>query len=108
VLDLYERYTGDGDMFLTGVFGGVKLFIYRIKGAHPDDRCWRLYFAPRAQGVERDRARPTARTRPAPTGWAGARERQSLAKSLSAIGMQARFDHDVQRELGLEDDLYER
>jgi hypothetical protein len=38
VLDLYERYSKNGEMFLTGAFGGVKIFIHPIKGAHPDDR----------------------------------------------------------------------
>jgi hypothetical protein len=47
VLDLYERYSHDGEKFLTGAFGGVKIFIHPIKDAHPDDRSWRMYFAPR-------------------------------------------------------------
>jgi hypothetical protein len=50
VLDLYERYR-DGEMFLTGAFG-VKIFIHPIKGAHLDDYCWRMYFAPRQEGVD--------------------------------------------------------
>jgi hypothetical protein len=58
----YERYRDD-EMFLTGAFGGVKIFIHPIKGADPDDRCWRMYFAPRVQGVEKDRAYPTKATR---------------------------------------------
>jgi hypothetical protein len=74
VLDLYERYR-DGEMFLTGAFGGVKIFIYVIKGADPDDRCWRVYLAPRLEGVDRDRARLTPKTKPDPTGWAAVRER---------------------------------
>jgi hypothetical protein len=32
VLDLYERYTSDGEMFLTGAFGGVKLSFSRSRG----------------------------------------------------------------------------
>jgi hypothetical protein len=34
VLDLYEHYR-DGEMSLTGAFGGVKIFTCPIKGAHP-------------------------------------------------------------------------
>jgi hypothetical protein len=100
VLDLYERYR-DGETFLTGAFGGVKIFIHPIKGAHPDDRCWRLYFAPRVQGVDKDRARPTSQTKPTPSGWTAVRERQSMTKQLAAIGMQAPYYRD---ELGLDDD----
>jgi hypothetical protein len=68
VLDLYERYR-DGEMYLTGAFGGVKIFIHPIQGAGPDDRSWRMYFAPRIQGVDKDRSKPTKITKPAPTGW---------------------------------------
>jgi hypothetical protein len=100
VLDLYERYR-DGEAFLTGAFGGVKIFIHPIAGADRDDRCWRLYLAPRVQGVDKDRARPTTATKPAPKGWARVRERQSMTKTLAAIGMQAPF---YRSELGLVDD----
>ena len=55
VLDRYGRYTSDGEMFLTGAFGGVKLFIQPIEGTEPDDRSLRLYFAPRLQGDRRPR-----------------------------------------------------
>jgi hypothetical protein len=64
VLDLYERYTRDGEMFLTGAFAGVKIFIHPIQGAHPDDKSWRVYLAPRREGVDKDRARPTSQTKP--------------------------------------------
>jgi hypothetical protein len=74
VLALYERYR-DGEVFLTGAFGGVRLFIHPIAGADPDDRSWRLYVAPRLQGIDKD---PTTLTKPAPTGWAGVRERQGM------------------------------
>jgi hypothetical protein len=74
VLDLYERYR-DGEAFLTGAFGGIKIFIHPIKGADPNDRSWRLYLSPRLQGVDKDRAYPTKATKQAPTGWAGVRER---------------------------------
>jgi hypothetical protein len=36
----------------------------------------------------------------APTGWAGVRERQSLTKTLAAVGMAAPFYQD---ELDLDD-----
>jgi hypothetical protein len=102
VLDLYERYR-DGETFLTGAFGGVEIFIHPIKGADPDDRSWRMYFAPRVEAIDRDRATPTTATKPKPPGWAGVRERQSMTRSLAAIGMNMRFDQDAQRELGLDD-----
>jgi hypothetical protein len=107
VLDLYERYR-DGEMFLTGAFGGVKIFIYPIKGADPDDRCWRVYLAPRLAGIDKDRTKPTSQTKPAPTGWDAVRERQSLKKTLAAVGMAAPHysPDELQRDLGfdLEDD----
>jgi hypothetical protein len=82
VLDLYERYSKDGEMFLTGAFGGVRVFIHPIKGANPDDRSWRLYVSQRLQGVDRDRGKPTSATTLAPTGWDGVRERQDARAAL--------------------------
>jgi hypothetical protein len=97
VLDLYERYR-DGEIFLTGAFGGVRIFVHPIKGAHPDDRSWRMYLAPRVQGLDRERTRPTAATRPAATGWQGVRQRQraagTLNETLAAMGMKAPFYSD--------------
>jgi hypothetical protein len=107
VLDLYERYTKDAEMFLTGAFGGVRVFIHPIKGAHPDDRSWRMYFAKRIEGVDKDRAKPTAITKPSPKGWAAVNERRALrgrkpamAEALAAVGMAAPYYQD---ELGLDD-----
>jgi hypothetical protein len=108
VLDLYERHSREGETFLTGAFGGVRVFVHPIKGAHPDDRCWRMYLAKRIEGLDKDRAKPTAITKPAPTGWAAVNERRSLRgrkpsmkEALAAVGMAAPFYQD---ELGLEDD----
>jgi hypothetical protein len=42
LLDLAERSCGDA-MFLSGELGDVRLEIHPIEGAHPDDRCCRLY-----------------------------------------------------------------
>jgi hypothetical protein len=105
VLDLYKRYTGSttSEMYLTGAFGGMKIFIYPIAGAHPDDRCWRVYVAPRQQGIERDRSMPTRVT---PTNRPGTREPQTVTKQLAAIGMQAPFyPEEVQSEFLDTDEL---
>jgi hypothetical protein len=102
VLALYERYR-DGEVFLTGAFGGVRLFIHPIAGADPDDRSWRLYVAPRLQGIDKD---PTTLTKPAPTGWAGLGCGSGrTCQQLAAIGLYTRFaDQDERRGLDLFDD----
>jgi hypothetical protein len=95
-LDMWQR--GDG---IYGALGGLKLELLPIEDAPIDGPHWRLYVVQRAEGVDRDRAKPTGVTRPAPTGWAAVRERQSITKQLAAIGMQVPYCRD---ELGLEDD----
>jgi hypothetical protein len=37
-----------------------------------------MYFAKRIEGLEKDRAKPTGITKPAPTGWDAVRERREL------------------------------
>jgi hypothetical protein len=100
------RCRGDG---IYGALAGLRLEILPIENTPPDGPHMRLYVTQRINGVDRDRATPTRATRPARPGWAGVRERQTLAKSLAAIGMQARFaDPDLQQELGLDDDPFDR
>ena len=99
-IDLYERYRDDvKPFFLTGGVGGVRLFIYPVIKA----ALWRLYVAPRNAGTQKDRARPTAVTRPAPARWQPVREHQGMTRSLAAIGMQAPYyAGQLQREFGFD------
>jgi hypothetical protein len=63
VIDLWQRRTANG-VVITGSFAGVKLMLYRIVDAPEDGPHWHLYFAPRQQAIERDRALPTTATAP--------------------------------------------
>jgi hypothetical protein len=94
-LDMWERGSG-----IYGALAGLRLELLPIENAPADGPHWRLYVTQRIDGVDRDRASPLKATRPAPTGWAGVRERQSMTKMLAAVGMQAPY---YQRELGLDD-----
>jgi hypothetical protein len=92
-LDMWQRGGG-----IYGALAGLKLELMPIEDAPLDGPHWRLYVTQRMDGVERDRSAPTRATRPAPTGWAEVRERQSLTKQLAAIGMQAPYYRDELEE----------
>jgi hypothetical protein len=61
VIDLWQRRTANR-VVITGSFASVKLILYQIVDAPEDGPHWRLYFAPRQQAIERDRAQPTTAT----------------------------------------------
>jgi hypothetical protein len=101
VLDLYERYREAEGMFLTGRFGGARIEIRPIKGAHPDDRCWRVYMRQAPEGRAREQQRePRAAREP----QAAAPRAADLTKVLAAVGMQARHTSrdELQADLGFD------
>ena len=105
VLELYERYTSDGEMFLTGAFGGVRLFIRGSRGPSQMNAVGGYTSRRAFKAINHDRTRPTKIHEASADrlGWRGGRVKFSSRASPSGA-IQDRLVPFVCAVWGLWDD----